>query len=230
LRYITKWDVYSTRQALAGRVRGTRLEVPVQVCFEDFSKTYYLDVLVGDGALFEFKTADCFVDRHRSQLLNYLLMTEIGHGKLVNLRGEKVEHEFVNATLTREERTSFSVDDHDYQRTGAGMRDLRDLLIAILRDWGTCLDVVLYEEAVAHFLGGQPQMDHRVDVRIAGKTLGQQRLNLLSPETSFCISVLNDGRDRYENQLRRFLTHTSLRAIQWANIGRKLVTFKTVCR
>ena len=79
-----------------------------------------------------------------------------------------------------------------------------------------------------HFLGGQQQVVRAVDVCIGGERVGYQRLNLLSPEASVCISVLNDGLDRYEAQLRRFLTHTTLKAIQWVNIGRKRVTFKTI--
>jgi hypothetical protein len=102
------------------------------------------------------------------------------------------------------------------------------LLVPILRDWGTCLDLALYEEALIYFLGGESQVVRPVEIRLEGVRVGHQRLKLISPGTSVCISALNDGLDRYENQLRRFLTHTTLEAIQWVNIGRKLVTFNTI--
>jgi GxxExxY protein len=216
------------KRALAPRIRGARSEVPIEVCFQSFRKKYYLDLLVVDGAVFEFKAAECFVDRHRAQLLNYLLMAELPHGKLVNLRGDLVEHEFVNATLTHQQRIAFQVDDEDYQEIPANGCSVRDLLVAILRDWGTCLDLALYEEALIHFLGGQQQVVRLVEVCFGGMRVGHQRLNLITPEASVCISALSAGQCHYEKQLRRFLTHTALNAIQWMNIGRKLVTFKTI--
>jgi GxxExxY protein len=216
------------QHAVAERVRGSRLEVPLEARFKGFCKKYYLDLLVADGAVFELKVAEAFVDRHRAQLLNYLLMAELRHGKLVNLGGDLVAHEFVNATLTHEDRVAFQVDDKDYQEIQGNSGSLRDVLVAILRDWGTCLDLELYEEAIVHFLGGPQQVVKPVDVYLGGARLGQQRLNLISPGTSVCISALNDGQSRYGDQLRRFLGYTGLKAIQWVNVGRKLVSFRTI--
>ena len=77
------------QQEFARRVPHTQLEVPIQVIFENFRKTYFIDALVETGAVFEFKTVDSLVARHRSQLLNYLLLAELSHGKLVNMRTER---------------------------------------------------------------------------------------------------------------------------------------------
>jgi GxxExxY protein len=222
------FDEVIYKHAIAQRIRGSRLEAALEASYLSFNKKYYLDLLVADGAIFEFKAADRFVDRHRAQLLNYLLMTELPHGKLVNFGGDLVEHEFVNATLTYKERTAFQVDDTSYVRIQSNGCNVKDVLVSILRDWGTCLDIALYEEAVVHFLGGQEQVTRAVEVRSGGAMVGYQRLNLISPEASVCISALNDGQGYYEHQLRRFLPHTILKAIQWVNIGRKLVTFKTI--
>ncbi len=223
------FDEVIYKQAIAQRIRGSQLEAPLEASYLSFSKKYYLDLLVADGAIFEFKAADCFVDRHRAQLLNYSLMAGLSHGKLVNFGGDLVEHEFVNATLTHQERTAFQVDEASYVGIQSGGCNLMDIIVSILRDWGTCLDIALYEEAVIHFLGGPEQVTRAVEVRNGGAKVGYQRLNLLSPEASVCISALNDGQGYYEHQLRRFLPHTTLKAIQWVNIGRKLVTFKTIC-
>src|SRR6266478_2492323 len=51
-----------------------RKEVPVTVTHKDFSKTYYLDLVVGDAGIYELKTAACLAPEHDSQLLNYLFL------------------------------------------------------------------------------------------------------------------------------------------------------------
>lgn len=56
---------------------------------------------------------------------------------------------------------------------------------------------------------------------------GLRRLNY---EQLLGTSALGEGRQRYESHLRRFLAHTSLECIQWINVGRKVVTFKTIKR
>ncbi|HEX7377972.1 MAG TPA: GxxExxY protein, partial [Pirellulales bacterium] len=73
---------------LAHRCADARVELPVEVRFGDFKKVYFIDLLVGDGAIFEIKTAEAFHDRHRAQLVNYLLLTDLAHGKLINFRPE----------------------------------------------------------------------------------------------------------------------------------------------
>lgn len=216
------------QQAISQRVRCCEREVPLGVVFESFRKTYYLDLLVSHGAVFEFKAAETLVDRHRAQLLNYLFLAELPHGKLVNFRGEQVEHEFVNATLCHKDRIAFRVEANDYTEVRSDGFNLQECLMAVLRDWGTCLDTVLYEEALIHFLGGYQQVVKPVEIRVGEVAVGCQKMNLLSPETSVCITTLNDGQSQYGAHLRRFLKHTSLKVMQWVNIGRKVVTFKTI--
>jgi GxxExxY protein len=222
------FDELLYRQATAQRIPRAETQVTLGVSFESFRKNYYLDLLVAHGAVFELKAAERISDRHRAQLLNYLLLAELPHGKLVNFGDDSVEHEFVNAPLSRHDRISFQVNAKDYVKMQDCSIDLKELLVTILRDWGTCLDVALYNEAVAHFLGGQQQVDCPIDICMNGKIIGQQKMNLITPETSIYITTLNEDLIRYEGQLRRFLKHTVLKAIQWVNIGRKLVTLHTI--
>jgi GxxExxY protein len=56
------------------------------------------------------KVASALHERHRQQLIQYLMLTDLHHGKLINFGGEKVEHEFVNCHETTEHRRSFQVD------------------------------------------------------------------------------------------------------------------------
>lgn len=201
-------------------------QVGFEVSFDSFRKRYYLDLLVREGCIFELKAVEELCDRHRAQLLNYLLLLEIAHGKLVNLRGDLVQHEFLNAPLTWQDRTAFQVVD-TYWR-GAVAPDLRDLLVPILREWGTGLDVQLYEEAVVHFLGGASRVASRIEVLANGVVIGHQTLNLLAPGVAVCLTALNRDEDRYAAQLRRFLRFVPLQTIQWVNIGRKQVSFRTL--
>ena len=65
----------------------------------EICKTYCLDMLIGGGAIFELKAVQSLMERHRRQLMQYLFLLDLPHGKLVNLRPERVDHEFVNNVL-----------------------------------------------------------------------------------------------------------------------------------
>jgi GxxExxY protein len=218
--------IYQTE--IARRLDGARTQVPIEVVFESFRKVYYLDLLYADGAVFELKAADATTDRHRAQLLNYLLLLDLPHGKLVNLRGELAEHEFVNAPWRREERLRFDVDDAGWIEANGGAVEVKNSLVAVLRDWGVGLEIPLYEEALTHFLGGEEKVLQPVEVVVGQTTVGTQVCRLINPDTAFKITALTAGLGHYENHLRQLLAHTALKRIQWINLGRKIVTFRTV--
>ncbi len=46
---------------------------------------------------------------HRAQLINYLLLSKLSRGKLVNVYPELIEHEFVNVLTTVGQRTDFAI-------------------------------------------------------------------------------------------------------------------------
>src|ERR1043166_2248671 len=217
--------IYHTE--IARRLDGARTQLPVEVVFESFRKVYYLDLLYANGAVFELKAVDALTDRHRAQELNYLLLLDLPHGKLVNLRTELVEHEFVNAPWRREERLRFEVDDAGWTEAEGGV-DVKRLLVAILCDWGVGLEIPLYEEALTHFLGGELNVARKVEVRVGQTIVGTQTCRLINPDTAFKITSLTKGVGHYEEHLRRLLTHTSLKHLQWVNIGRKVVIFRTL--
>ena len=86
-----------------------RLEEPIDIAFDSFHKRYFIDVIAGDGGLFEFKAVESVSGRHRAQLLHYLLLCDVAHGKLINVRPEDVQHEFVNSRWTFADREKRSV-------------------------------------------------------------------------------------------------------------------------
>ena len=216
------------KRELARRLPGVELEVPVDVQFEPFHKRYFLDVLVVDCAVLEFKSVATLSDRHRSQLLQYLMLCDLPHGKLINVRTESVEHEFVNCTLKRIDRTQFHVDRSAWKEIGD--KEFMDWFERLLRDLGTGLDVSLYEEAATQFLSGTESVERDADVISAGAVIGRQRFRQFGPDVALKITTLSQRLDAFETHACKLLTHTSLQAIQWINISRDEVLFKTLLR
>jgi GxxExxY protein len=215
------------QRELAFRLPTAQTEAPVEVAFDGFAKTYFIDLVAGGRAIFELKAAQSLSSHHRGQLLNYLLLTDTAHGKLVNFRTERVQHEFVNSTLTHADRIAFAVEDSRWQEMPTGC--LKERMLALLRDWGAGLDIALYGEVAAYFCGraGDPYCD--VEIQLAGRVLGTQQVRLAAPEAALRITALSPGDcSRFETHLRRFLAHTRLRAIQWINVTPSLVQFITI--
>jgi GxxExxY protein len=206
------------KEELFRRLPQTHLEVPVQVVFDSFTKCYYLDVVIGDGALFEIKTVERLISRHRAQSLHYLHLSELSHAKLINMRPESVEHEFVNTSLDHASRLKFSlVTDDSFEATPGGRR-LKQILMEVLYDWGAGLERALYEEALTHFLGGENQVCHQVAVKSGGMDLGQQTMRLAAPRSAFEVTALASKRASFVEHARRGLAHLDLDAILWVNI------------
>jgi GxxExxY protein len=216
------------KRELAHRHPDVQLEVPIEVRYKSFSKTYLLAVLVAGGGLFEFKAVEAIVPRHRAQSLNYLLLAELSHGKLINVRPEQVEHEFVNTTLTREDRLRFQMASERWNDRTLGGSRFREVLTALLRDWGTGLELPLYEEVLTHLLGGEARVLTDVEVRMPDHTLGHQKMRLAAPRTAFTLTALGQPSPNFETHARRLLCHADLDAILWADLGLKCVTFTTI--
>ncbi len=217
------------RDEIAQRVSGVRTEVLLEVTFRDFRKPYFMDMLAQGSFVFELKTVEKLVHRHRSQLLNYLMLADLRHGKLVNLRSELVEHEFVNTRLTHHDRTVFSVRDVDWREPETDLGNVKELMVEILRDWGVGLDLHLYEDALTHFLGGKERVMTEIDIVMGDRTVGRQKIRLSGPRTAFKITALgDDGMTRFEDHAQRFLQHTRLESIHWINVTRGYVTFRTL--
>jgi GxxExxY protein len=216
------------QHALKSRTGDLQTEVEISVSFRDFSKSYFMDAIASSGAVFELKTVDALHQRHRSQLLNYLLLAELQHGKLVNLRPEKVEHEFVNTSLTHADRTRFETRETMWQpSTGFGSHE-KSSILELLYDWGTGLERSLYEDGLIHLFGGDDKVVCDVDVILGGKYVSNQSTLLCAPRTAFKVTIFERNAHTYKNNLSQFLSSTSLEAIQWINIALRHITFETI--
>lgn len=213
------FDEEAYRNELLRRL-GSRAgkEVILNATFGGFSKSYRMDLLVDGGGVFETKTASDLHDLHRTQLIHYLLMSGLRHGKLINFRREQVQHEFVNCTSTLAERRAFSVQTEHWNRTLPGCGQFQDVLTECLRDWGTRLELQLYEEALTHFFGGPAAVQQEIDISNAGQRLGCHSVRLINPVTAFKLTSFQRDLRAFESQMRRFLQFTRLEHILWANI------------
>lgn len=216
------------KRELTRRSPGTELEFPIRVSHGAFSTTYFLDVLIGGGGAFEFKAVDALTPRHHGQLYNYLLLLDLAHEKLVNLRPESVTHEFVNATLRPDDRRKFTIVADGWNRSLPGADLVLETAVDLLRDWGTGLEIEMYESALTAFLGGQERVLREVAVHSDGHNLGTQMMRLAGDGVAFRLTAFDKDNPHFEDHARRLLGHVDLRALLWVNIGLKRVTFTTL--
>lgn len=219
------------KQELLVRRNGIQLEVPIDVSFGRFTKRYEMDVLADHCAVFELKTVEFLAPQHRAQLLHYLLLADLPHGKLVNMRTDVVEHEFVNTTLRLADRRQFSVVDDGSADTELELRPVKDLFLALVNDWGTGLELPLYTEAMTKLLGGEDHVIQEIEIISGSRVAGRQKVLLASPGTVFKITSIDErGRERFADHARRFIQHTRMDALLWINITLHEVMFEIIRR
>lgn len=222
--------IYQDELARRCRDRGldVQREVEVRVSQGDFVKSCFLDMLVDHGLVYELKTAEALGPRHQQQLINYLLLTGLHHGKLVNFRPASVESRFVSTNLEREARMAMRFSDDGWSGDDPASRRLREVLESLLREWGGCLDLDLYREALLHFLGGADAETRPVEIMVAGRVVGTQPMCLLDETSAWCLSAFRHDLRAHETHFVRLLTHTRLRRLHWINLDRQTVTLKTL--
>lgn len=209
------------------RILPSDREVKIRVTHDTFAKGFFMDLLFCRGAMYEVKAVENLAPAHRAQALHYLFLSNLQHGKLVNLRADRVQAEFVSTTLTDDERRRVLIKDNDWRDVNAESVWLREKTIELLGDWGAFLEVSLYRDAITFFLGGPEAVVRPVEVCSNDRLIGQQDVHLLTADTAFAISAVTEPLPMREHQLR-FLRHTSLRHIQWINLNRHDIEFRTL--
>jgi len=215
-------------RCLSVGIQPVEREVRIRVTHETFAKDYSMDLLFCQGTMMEAKAADRLVAPHRTQALNYLLLTGLKHGRLVNFRTERLQHEFVSTTLTLQERRRFRVIDAEWVELRSASQLLKLRTIELLKDWGGFLDINLYREALVHFLGGPEVVCKSMEIFSGSKPIGEQNFNMLDTDIAFALTMKQRDSAFMRNHLQRLLCHTSLKAIQWINLNRHLAEFVTL--
>ena len=215
----------SFRQRIAGSGLEVATEVPIELTFDRFSKTLFIDTVVGGQVPYELKTVRQLTADHETQLLIYMLLVGANRGKLVNFRCEKVQSRFVNASITWQERRQFEVDKTKWK----GDSNFCTLVKSLIRDWGTCLSGSLYTQAVEANLGGEATVVHQLPLSIEGKFVGNQKFRLAAPDTAFAITTFNrHDPSRQEAHFKKLIAATKLKSMYWVNVGRHEVVFNTI--
>lgn len=225
-------SVYQSDIALRLQAAGfasVAAEVPMKVSLHDFVKTYRLDLVIENAFVVELKTTDALRQEHDSQLLNYLLILEVPHGKLINLRPASVEYRTINAAVSADKRRHFEISIQAWQPQTSRCGLLLEHMTEVLSAWGAFLDCHLYEEALIHFLGGEYAVLQNIPLKRAGFSLGTQKMPLVTDSVAFRLTALAPEASKgYEAQLRRFLALTPLQTIHWVNMHHHLVNIITL--
>jgi hypothetical protein len=169
-------------------------------------------------------------NQHSAQLLNYLLLLNASHGKLINFREPKVESRFVNTKLTAAKQRTFDVFTDRWIEEDETTRALRMRMLEIAEDWGCFLELPLYLEALIYFFGGEGNVVHKLPLYRCGLFLGNQCVHLLKPDVAFRITAIRESAERHEHHLRAILNLSGLQAIQWINIARHRIEFVTLMK
>ena len=133
-------------------------EMKITVTLDDFTRVYYVDVLVSGGVIVEIKTAETLTAAHRAQALHYLYLCGLHHATLLNFRPARVQHEFVSTHLTPALRRQVLWDLSAWKPLSPGCTGLYDTLQRALADWGSCLETTLYRDAITIFLAEKPTL------------------------------------------------------------------------
>ncbi len=202
-------------------------EVPVDVCHKDFCKTYYMDMLINRSIVYELKTVRGFNGLHRRQLLNYLFLCCLQHGKLLNFRTPRMTHEFVSTSLDKNERFRCRLNVDRWKECCEESIQVKMIIEDLLEDWGAFLEAPLYADALVHFLGGESVVEKPIDICVRGNVIGRQKIKMMNDSSAFFVTAVQHKAD-YRKHLGNLLNKTCLQTIQWINFDKHEVEFVTV--
>lgn len=203
-------------------------EVEIRLTHGSFSKSYFIDQLINRSVIYELKTVESLVPAHENQLINYLLLTNTRHGKIMNLRAPSVQSRFVSTTMTWQDRMKYRLHFTAWADDDLAADDLRNRLLEIVGDWGVCLDLNAYREALLHHTIGPESGLLPVAIHSSDRIVGFQKMCLLTPDTAWHLTAVKSNCAAYENHVLRQLGHTHLKRLHWINLNRNGIHFRTL--
>ena len=201
-------------------------EVPVTLSHGRFSKTLYLDLVVDQKAVYELKTVSVMNSSHEAQLMTYLYLLDLPGGKLVNFRSSTVESKYVNTPISRDARCCFEVNSSGFD----GNIEFLQMVVNLVREWGTSLSLSLYQQALVNLLGGVEVVERMIPLRRNGRPLTNQRFHLVDSDTAFELTAFSNPIVDFRNQIKPLLQLSSLQQIHWINISVEELSFLTIKR
>lgn len=222
------------KRALARRCAALGIasdrEVRIRVTHDTFSKDYFMDLLFERGMMVEAKAVESLTRSHRAQALSYLLLAGMKHGRLINFRPDRVQHEYVSTSLDPAERRNVRIADSEWREPNPDNAWLKQKVTELVRDWGAFLETALFREAIIHFLGGQDVAFPEIEILDGPEPLGFQRACLLCPDTALSFTAFARVSEALRSHYSRFLAHTRLQFVQWVNFNRSCIEFRTIAR
>ena len=227
------WNETIYKNELANRCqrsgfKNVETEVEIRVFHEAFCKKYFIDLLVDNSVIYELKAVNKLTSEHERQTLTYLFLCQLQHAKLINFRAGSVKYRFVSTSIQCKDRYYFVIDDRKWINLDEDCIWLKELIIALLNDWGVYLEMNLFYEAIYYFRGGKEKVVQNLDIVHNSSILGKQKLNLLNSDIAFKITAFTRELESYEKHLCRFVNISNLKAMQWINFNRDVITFKTI--
>jgi GxxExxY protein len=221
----------SVFRSTLNQILGSRSveEFEIRLTHKEFDKRIYIDLLVDHGCPFELKATESLADAHQCQLIQYLMLTGLTHGKLINFGMDCVDHRFVNCHETLEQRRKFQVERVDWLSSAYTDR-LEHITVDLVQDWGTGLSRSLYKESLIALLGGEDQCRGFTHTKWKSAQTGRQSVYLIAPFISFEITCIRQDLDHYLSHLRRFLNNTDLESILWVNIVSGCLRFQKITK
>lgn len=213
-------SIYKNELTYLAQQQGIQVqtEAPIKITHKDFSKTFFLDMLVNNEIIYELKSLPALIAQNRNQLLNYLFISNRPHGKLINFGSGSVEHEYITTALNLDTRRQFRIKRDTSEPIRAEVDAFEETLIDLLRNWGTRLDVNLYTEAMTHFLGGELRVLHEIKIQTDNRTLGSKQVHCISDGHAFKITAVSSPKPM-RIHLQRFLNYSNLESLHWVNMN-----------
>ena len=202
-------------------------EVRISVSHGAFCKHYFVDLVVAEGALYELKTVERFAPEHRAQILTYIMLLGLNHGKLINWRMPSVQSEFVSTSLTPKTRREFEIDTGRWDASHPSASSVLETTRALMADWGAFLNIEIYRDAIIELVTGNPAQADRVDIAHGSRIVGHQPLHLVTPETALVVSA-STAPTGFEKHLERLLNHTTLDSMLWINLNQHDIACTTL--
>jgi len=180
--------------------------------------------VVEEKIVYEFKVSSSLTKKHEAQLLTYLYLCNITHGKLANFRTRLVQHRYVNTSLDSIERTRFELDDKKYVGPAEIPSTIRDLVA----DWGTGLDASHYRRALCSTIGTETEQEHLLPMNSHGTRVGNQRFYLLLKDTGIGVTTYRYPKHDNRRDFERLVRLSPLKRLHWVNITHRCVTIETI--
>jgi len=203
-------------------------ESGITLTHKTYSTRKRMDLVVDGGLICELKVVERLTPAHKSQLLEYMILSEVTRGKLINFGSPSVEGKLTPTNLTHERRRNIEFDASQWEAHDEKSRSFRDLLSELALDWGVFLRASTWIDAMTELLGGAHNVVMPVKVTSNSNRDLTQCMHLLTPDTAFRITAITSSLTRHENNLRKQIDSTELNRIQWANFNHQQLEFRTV--